>query len=331
MEILHPTTTGTPQYFDIWFMSSEPSQFPCVVPPASSSPGGSHMTTVTDITLHDPLYSCQFHCDEEILEELNNPDYPWDALHHRALFFPQEASTPPNQHPIYAVETKDFIPSGPIDWFKNPIPAPDAFEEGNMANISPTIKIDISIKNGVVEEITIGAACTPQEITAYKALFQEYRDIFAWSYTEMPGLIPLSSNIASTPGPTLHQFVKNNDRYTHPKQRPSKLKLTNYALLGSSTPSPIHHGFPTLYPLTKNRALSASARTFVISITHVPKTTFQCLSSIKLSTTVQATRLYPSWTVSLVIIKFKFTQPISTKPHSLPLGVLLHIVSCLLA
>jgi hypothetical protein len=136
------------------------------------------------------LYSRHFQCDEEILEELNHPDSPWDALHHHALFSPQEASMPPNQNPIYAVETKDFIPSGPIDWFKNPIPAPDAFEEGNMANISPTIKIDISIKNGIVEEITIGAACTPQEITAYKALFQEYRDIFAWSYMEMPGLDP---------------------------------------------------------------------------------------------------------------------------------------------
>jgi hypothetical protein len=59
-----------------------------------------------------------------------------------------------------------------------------------MANISPTIKIDISIKNGVVEEITIGAACTPQEITDNKALFQEYWDIFSWSYTEIPSLDP---------------------------------------------------------------------------------------------------------------------------------------------
>jgi hypothetical protein len=59
-----------------------------------------------------------------------------------------------------------------------------------VANISPTIKIDISIKNGIIEEITIGSACTPQEINAYKALFQEYRDIFAWSYTKMPGLDP---------------------------------------------------------------------------------------------------------------------------------------------
>jgi hypothetical protein len=97
---------------------------------------------------------------------------------------------PPTLNPIYAVKTKDFIPPGPIDWFINPIPAPDAFEEGNLANISPTIKIDISIKPGIVEEIIIGAACTPQEVTAYTTLFQEFRDIFAWSYTKMPGLDP---------------------------------------------------------------------------------------------------------------------------------------------
>jgi hypothetical protein len=162
MEILHPNTIGTPQYLDICFMSSEPSQSHCIIPPASSSPKENHMVIVTNITLYDPLYSCQFHCDEDILEELNTPNYPWDALHHRALLFPSKASMPPNQHPIYVAETKDFIPSGNIDSFNNPIPTPDAFEEGNMANISPTIKINISIKNGIVEEITIGAACTPQ-------------------------------------------------------------------------------------------------------------------------------------------------------------------------
>jgi hypothetical protein len=186
-DTLHPTTTGTPQYFNIWFMSSEPSPSPSITPSASSS-GGNH--TITEITPHDPLYSRRFQCDKEILEELQCPDSPWDTLHHRALFLPQEALMPPKQNPIYAVETKDFIPSGPIDWFNNPIPAPDAFEEGNLANISPTIKINISIKNGIVEEIIIGATCTPQEIAAYKALFQEYRDIFSWSYTEMPGLDP---------------------------------------------------------------------------------------------------------------------------------------------
>jgi hypothetical protein len=59
-----------------------------------------------------------------------------------------------------------------------------------MANTSPTIKIDIFVKYGIIEEITIGIECSPKELTAYKALFQEYQDIFAWSYIEMPSLDP---------------------------------------------------------------------------------------------------------------------------------------------
>jgi hypothetical protein len=111
-EILRPTTIFNPPYLDIWFMSSEPSQPPCITPPTPSPLEGNHIVTVTNITLLDPLYSRQFHCDEDILEELTTPDFPWDALHHRALFLSQEAFTPPNQNPIYAVETKYFSHPG---------------------------------------------------------------------------------------------------------------------------------------------------------------------------------------------------------------------------
>jgi hypothetical protein len=144
-------------------------------------------------------------------------------------------------------------------------------------------------------------------------------------------LTALLSNIASTPGPTSHQFAKNNDHYTHPKPRLSKLKLTNYVRIGLFTPSLTLHGFPALYSSTKNRALSAFAYIFAISITHIQKTTFQCLSSIRLSTIAPATRLSPLWMDALAITKSKFTQPISIKPHSLPCGVPFHIVSCLSA
>ena len=55
-----------------------------------------------------------------------------------------------------------------------------------MANISPTIKINISTNLEVVEEIMLGASYSLEEVASYKALFQELCDIFAWSYTEMP-------------------------------------------------------------------------------------------------------------------------------------------------
>ena len=68
------------------------------------------------------------------------------------------------------METKDFI-HGKVDWFKNPIPAQDAFEEGNMAKIFPTIKINISTNPEIVEEIMLGASCSLEEAASYKALF----------------------------------------------------------------------------------------------------------------------------------------------------------------
>ena len=58
----------------------------------------------------------------------------------------------------------------------------------NMANISPTIKINISTKPDIVEDIMLGVSCYTEEVASYKVLFQEFRDIFAWSYTEIPGL-----------------------------------------------------------------------------------------------------------------------------------------------
>jgi hypothetical protein len=59
-----------------------------------------------------------------------------------------------------------------------------------MGNISTTIIIDISIKEGVVENINLGANCTPEEVVSYTALFKEFCNVFTWSYKEMPGIDP---------------------------------------------------------------------------------------------------------------------------------------------
>ena len=96
-------------------------------------------------------------------------------MHHHSFFFPEEIVSQSDQ---FSVETKDFI-HGKFNWFKNPIPAPDAFEEGNMANISPTIKINISTNPKMVEEIMLGAFFSSKEVASYKALFQECCNIFS--------------------------------------------------------------------------------------------------------------------------------------------------------
>ena len=61
---------------------------------------------------------------------------------------------------------------------------------GNMDNLSPTIPINISRVPSKVENVYIGAGCSPDEIKEYTELFKEFRDIFAWSYEEMPGIDP---------------------------------------------------------------------------------------------------------------------------------------------
>ena len=52
------------------------------------------------------------------------------------------------------------------------------------------IPIDISVKPKIIENIHIGASCSLEEISTYKALFQEFCEIFSWSYEEMPGIDP---------------------------------------------------------------------------------------------------------------------------------------------
>jgi hypothetical protein len=79
-----------------------------------------------------------------------------------------------------------------------------------MGNISTTVTIDISIKEGVMENINLGANCTPDEVVSYTALFKEFCDVFAWSYEEMPGI---------DPSIVVHEIK------THPDAKPVRQKL----------------------------------------------------------------------------------------------------------
>ena len=66
----------------------------------------------------------------------------------------------------------------------------EIYVEGNMATIAATIPINISQNLGVMENVFIGADCSPEEVQIYTDFFKEFRDVFAWSYEEMPGIDP---------------------------------------------------------------------------------------------------------------------------------------------
>ena len=120
------------------------------------------------------------HSDEKIHEILCVDDLPWEDLHHRSLFLPKNDRF---ENKFSSIFTTEYVKE-PQNQMKH------LDSELNLGNISRTILIDISVKPGIVENIHIGASCTENEIQIYKALFQEFCDVFAWSYEEMPRIDP---------------------------------------------------------------------------------------------------------------------------------------------
>ena len=79
---------------------------------------------------------------------------------------------------------------GPVHPVLNTLAPAQVFSEGNMALISSTILVNISKNPNVIENVFIGAECSPEEIQIYTDLFKYFRDVFAWSYEEMPSIDP---------------------------------------------------------------------------------------------------------------------------------------------
>jgi hypothetical protein len=103
-------------------------------------------------------------------------------MHHFSYFLPD----------LERIKQDDFRStlSDIVDHVVVPLHTHDIYAKGNMASISPTIKIDISHTLGKVENVNIGVNCSPKEIMIYTELFKEFRDIFSCSYEEMLGIDP---------------------------------------------------------------------------------------------------------------------------------------------
>jgi hypothetical protein len=164
------------------------------------------LTDSLDKLSPDP-FRVVFPTDKMIMSVME--DTPWDDGHHRSILF-LEQQTLENYQRI-------LTPSSVVVITTVPGSIQDVFAEGNLSNISPTMPIDISIKPGIVENVHIGASCSPDEIVAYTSLFKEFRDIFAWSYEEMPGIDPsiVVHEIKTYPGA---KPVRQRLRPVHPRK-----------------------------------------------------------------------------------------------------------------
>ena len=65
--------------------------------------------------------------------------------------------------------------------------APASFEEGNQGTIDELKQVNLGTEQDP-RPIFISAYLTLEEEKSYLDLLKEYRDVFAWSYKEMPGL-----------------------------------------------------------------------------------------------------------------------------------------------
>jgi hypothetical protein len=72
----------------------------------------------------------------------------------------------------------------------NPLATDVVYAEGNMETITKMIPIDISRTPGVMENVFVGADCSPEDIQIYTDLFKEFCNIFVWSYEEILGIDP---------------------------------------------------------------------------------------------------------------------------------------------
>jgi hypothetical protein len=107
-----------------------------------------------------------------------------------------------------------------------------------MTTIIATIPINISRNPGVVENVFVGADCSPEEDQIYTDLFKESRDVFAWSYEEMPGIDPKIVEHEITTYPNANP-IQQKLRPVNPRKE-TTIKVEVEKLLKAGFIYPIH-------------------------------------------------------------------------------------------
>jgi hypothetical protein len=189
INMISTTVHETPASYDSWVVPSL-GDYPRYGNHMPLSPVESAYQDIQSITLSSPPlcdaspdpFRVIFCTNEMIMPTMSMEDTPWDDGHHHSILF-LECDTIESYQRILTSSTVVVISSASEL-------SHDILYEGNLRRISPIVSLDISIKTGVIENIHIRASCSTDEVHTYKSLFQQFRDVFAWSYEEMPGIDP---------------------------------------------------------------------------------------------------------------------------------------------
>jgi hypothetical protein len=104
-----------------------------------------------------------------------------------------------------------------------------------------------------MENINLGANCSPEEVVSYTALFKELCDVFAWSYEEMPGIDPsiIVHEIKTYPGV---KPVRQKLHPVHPKKTATiKAEVEKLLKSGFIYPVPLMEWVSNIVLVTKKQ------------------------------------------------------------------------------
>jgi hypothetical protein len=227
-------------YVAIQYTSPSPDNPHLLAPNAYSMPSwlDSLSSAIDYISQIFPSY-------ESIMEMISIDDVPWDDNHHQSSFLLPLEEIHQDMHSIFP---PDFT-NAP----QSPILTQDTLSEGNMGNISTMIVIDISIKEVVVENINLGANCTPEEVVSYTYLFKEFCNVITWSYEEMFRMDPLIvvHKIKTYPGA---KPVRQKICPVHQKKIMAiKAEVEKLLKFGFIYPVPLIEWVSKLVPVAKNQ------------------------------------------------------------------------------
>ena len=95
---------------------------------------------------------------------MSSLEQPLREFHHRSYFLPK----------LDRVECDDYreILSEKFGRLVVPLVSPRKYFEGNMANLSPTIPINISRIPSKIKKVYIGENCSPDEVREYTELLK---------------------------------------------------------------------------------------------------------------------------------------------------------------
>jgi hypothetical protein len=180
-----------------------------------------------------------------------------------------------------------------VDRTMNPLVKHGVYVEGNMENISETIPINISNDPNIIENVFIGAECSPEEIHMITPpCLRSFTNVFTWSYEEMPGIDPriVEHEINTYPNA---KHVRQKLRPVNPrKEMTIKVEVEKLLKVGFIYLVPLTEWVLNPIPVDKKQGTIHVCMDFRDLNKACPKDNFLIHLSIKLSMNVWAYEIF---------------------------------------